>query len=148
VFELRDLQHWTAAEVGEVLGLSEGNQRVLLHRARVCAVPSRSTSMRVNRPLRGAMMKAFALVGLHPWLTCLECVESVTEFLEGASPQYRDRVLAHLKICPDCPQLLPPDRTHDSAGPRGPHGLESRSEPAPRSSTSSGDSHRPPDEEI
>jgi RNA polymerase sigma-70 factor (ECF subfamily) len=34
VFELRDLQHWTAAEVCEVLGLSEGNQRVLLHRAR------------------------------------------------------------------------------------------------------------------
>jgi predicted anti-sigma-YlaC factor YlaD len=63
--------------------------------------------MRVNRPLRGAMMKAFALVGLHPWLTCLECVESVTEFLEGASsPQYRDRVLAHLKICPDCPRYF------------------------------------------
>jgi len=34
VFELRDLQQWTSAEVCEALGLSEGNQRVLLHRAR------------------------------------------------------------------------------------------------------------------
>ncbi len=34
VFELRDLQHWTSAEVCEALDLTEGNQRVLLHRAR------------------------------------------------------------------------------------------------------------------
>lgn len=34
VFELRDLQHWTAVEVCEALGITEANQRVLLHRAR------------------------------------------------------------------------------------------------------------------
>ncbi len=34
VFELRDLQHWTAAEVCEALGITAANQRVLLHRAR------------------------------------------------------------------------------------------------------------------
>lgn len=34
VFELRDLQQWTSAEVCETLGLTAGNQRVLLHRAR------------------------------------------------------------------------------------------------------------------
>ncbi|MDP9402601.1 MAG: RNA polymerase sigma factor [Actinomycetota bacterium] len=34
VFELRDLRHWTSAEVCEALGLTETNQRVLLHRAR------------------------------------------------------------------------------------------------------------------
>ncbi len=34
VFELRDLQHWTATEVCEALGITEANQRVLLHRAR------------------------------------------------------------------------------------------------------------------
>ena len=34
VFELRDLRHWTAAEVCDVLELTDGNQRVLLHRAR------------------------------------------------------------------------------------------------------------------
>ncbi len=32
---LRDVIGCDAAEVGEALGLSEGNQRVLLHRARV-----------------------------------------------------------------------------------------------------------------
>jgi RNA polymerase sigma-70 factor (ECF subfamily) len=34
VFELRDLEQWSAAEVCEALGLTDANQRVLLHRAR------------------------------------------------------------------------------------------------------------------
>ena len=34
VFELRDLRHWTAAEVCEALEITAANQRVLLHRAR------------------------------------------------------------------------------------------------------------------
>ena len=62
--------------------------------------------MRADRVLRGMLMKALALVGLHPWRTCQECVESVTEFLEGAlSLQERARVLAHLDRCPDCPRF-------------------------------------------
>jgi len=34
VVALRDVHGWPAAEVCEVLGLSEANQRVLLHRGR------------------------------------------------------------------------------------------------------------------
>jgi RNA polymerase sigma-70 factor (ECF subfamily) len=34
VITLRDLEGWTGAEVSELLGVTEGNQRVLLHRAR------------------------------------------------------------------------------------------------------------------
>lgn len=35
VITLRDLEGWSAPEVCELLGISEGNQRVLLHRARM-----------------------------------------------------------------------------------------------------------------
>jgi predicted anti-sigma-YlaC factor YlaD len=52
-------------------------------------------------------MKALALVGLHPWRTCRESVDSVTEFFEGAlSQEDRTRVLTHLKVCPDCPRYF------------------------------------------
>ena len=34
VMTLRDVEGWESEEVGELLGISEGNQRVLLHRAR------------------------------------------------------------------------------------------------------------------
>ena len=34
VITLRDVEQWSSAEVCEALGLTEGNQRVLLHRAR------------------------------------------------------------------------------------------------------------------
>lgn len=52
-------------------------------------------------------MKALALLGLRPWPTCREFVDSVTEFLEGAlSQEDRTRVLRHLKVCPDCLRYL------------------------------------------
>ncbi len=35
VFELRDVEGWSSSEVAEIMEISEGNQRVLLHRARV-----------------------------------------------------------------------------------------------------------------
>ena len=48
-------------------------------------------------------MKMLALVGLHPWLTCRDCVESVTDYLEGAlSSEAHADVLAHLDHCPHC----------------------------------------------
>ncbi len=63
--------------------------------------------MGVEKTPRGMLMKVLGLAGLHPWLTCRECVESVTEFLEGAlSPQGRALVLAHLERCPDCPRYF------------------------------------------
>jgi RNA polymerase sigma-70 factor, ECF subfamily len=50
VITLRDVQGWPSSEVCETLGLSEGNQRVLLHRAR--------------SKVRGALEQHFDAVGL------------------------------------------------------------------------------------
>ena len=49
------------------------------------------------------MMTALALVGLHPWLTCRECVDYASDYLEGElSPQAQADVVAHLDRCPSC----------------------------------------------
>lgn len=48
-------------------------------------------------------MKALARVGLHPWLTCRECVEYASDYLEGElSPRAQAAVLGHLDRCADC----------------------------------------------
>lgn len=63
--------------------------------------------MGAKRFLGGMLMRALGLLGLNPWLTCRDCVESVTEFLEGAlSPEDRGLVLAHLERCPHCPRYV------------------------------------------
>lgn len=48
-------------------------------------------------------MKALARVGLHPWLTCRQCVEYASDYLEGElSPQEQAAVVGHLDHCPNC----------------------------------------------
>jgi RNA polymerase sigma-70 factor, ECF subfamily len=50
VVMLRDVQGWTSEEVSEALGVSRGNQRVLLHRARGRLRTALEAWMRVPRP--------------------------------------------------------------------------------------------------
>jgi RNA polymerase sigma-70 factor (ECF subfamily) len=55
VFVLRDLDGCNASEVCARLGITSGNQRVLLHRARAhlrAALPAATPSSRVMRPAR------------------------------------------------------------------------------------------------
>ncbi len=93
-------------------------------------------------------MKALALVGLHPWLTCRQSVDSVTEFLEGAlSPEDRTRVLTHLKVCPDCPRYF----RQIELTIRLAREVPAETLPLPGRAAlldEFRDSHRPPDEEI
>jgi RNA polymerase sigma-70 factor (ECF subfamily) len=50
VVTLRDVQGWTSDEVSQALGVSRGNQRVLLHRARGRLRAALEAWMRVPRP--------------------------------------------------------------------------------------------------
>jgi RNA polymerase sigma-70 factor (ECF subfamily) len=50
VVTLRDVQGWSSEEVSEALGVSRGNQRVLLHRARSRLRTALETWMRIPRP--------------------------------------------------------------------------------------------------
>ena len=59
--------------------------------------------MQPERRFREVAMKALARVGLHPWLTCRECVEYASDYLEGElTPRAQAAVLGHLDHCPEC----------------------------------------------
>ena len=80
-----------------MLDLSEGNQRVLLHRARSRCAPSSSATS----PTIGAVMSR------GPRLACNELVELVTAYLEDALAGRRARRFdEHLTECPDCVEYV------------------------------------------
>ena len=75
VLELRDVQGFSAAEVCELLDVSEVNQQVLLHRpGKACAARGLS-----GRTGGGQLMR-------QPEIRCVEFVESVTDWMEVRSP--------------------------------------------------------------
>jgi RNA polymerase sigma-70 factor (ECF subfamily) len=57
VIGLRDIDGWPADEVCEVLGISKGNQRALLHRARTTV---RAALERYHAPVEPALPAAIA----------------------------------------------------------------------------------------
>ena len=86
VIALRDIQGYSAEEARNALGVSETNQRVLLHRAR--------------SKVRAALEAAH---GGRERMTCQELVELVTDYLEGRLPDATVAQLeAHLAACDGC----------------------------------------------
>ena len=126
VITLRDVEGMTAAETCELLGLTEGNQRVLLHRAR----------SRVRRALERYLDETEVRPMTDPTtddLECREVVEVVTDYLEGAlAPDDRLRFDDHLAALRGLPGLpgadadrRPGGRPADG-GRRGPAGDDGR----------------------
>ena len=92
VIRLRDVEGWEAAEVCEGLGISEANQRVLLHRARA------RVRTRWRRTSRSWCRMSYED------LPCNDFVELATDYLEGSlTAGQRLVVERHLAFCAPAP---------------------------------------------
>lgn len=92
VITVRDVDGWTPEETCALLELSEGNQRVLLHRAR----------SQVRSVLEDHFGVESRTMATHD-ITCREFVEVVTDLLESQLPVgERDLVERHLAMCSWC----------------------------------------------
>ena len=94
---LRDVDELGSDEVCEVLALSPENQRVLLHRGR----------SRLRQALEDTI-RGSTMIGLRRHeLVCIEVVELVTDYLEGAlSRRDTRRFDRHLAGCAHCTEYL------------------------------------------
>ena len=95
VITLRDMIGCTPEETCNALGLTDTNQRVLLHRART--------------KVRAALEAAFDTTEARcvNEMDCKELVEAITAYLDGALPAAdRRRFDAHLAECPYCTEYL------------------------------------------
>ena len=98
VLELRDVQGFTPPRCASCSTVSEANQRVLLHRARSKARAAARGLLSTSG--RGGLMR-------QPEVRCVEFVETVTDWMEGALPDDdRLAVEEHLVICPHCTEYL------------------------------------------
>ena len=101
VIRLRDVEGWTPMEVADALEISDGNQRVLLHRARSKVRAALETYL--NPELLGdATMSLFTRE-----MACQELVELVTAYFDGSlSRSDRRRFRVHISGCEHCTAYL------------------------------------------
>ena len=115
---LRDVEGWPAEEVCEALDISEGNQRVLLHRAR----------SKVRACLERYLDRHGADMGHARPSTCQELAELVTAYLEGALPAGERAASTRTSECPDCVDYVAQIRHDDRRDRAG--GARARAQPA------------------
>ncbi len=118
VLTARDVLGLSAEDVAGLYGLSEGNQRVLLHRGRSrvraaveqyvagaspTAVPGPGASRQAAGGLRPGRRRPPPRPGPGQAVVCQQLVELVDDYLDGAlDPDLRHRVEDHLAGCGGC----------------------------------------------
>ena len=96
VISLRDIEGWSSEEARNALGISETNQRVLLHRAR-----SKVRQALEDSPHGGPVSASIEQ------LSCRELVELVTDYLEDALPEReRNSFEHHIEGCKGCHEYV------------------------------------------
>jgi RNA polymerase sigma-70 factor (ECF subfamily) len=111
IMTARDVLGLTAAEVGDLYDVSEGNQRVLLHRARakvrgnvnayLTGEVTDGAARRIRRSSRTSRIRAG-----HP-IACRQLVELVDDYLDGRLRRdMRQRVEEHLAHCDHCGEYV------------------------------------------
>lgn len=117
VMTARDVLGLSGKEVGELYALGDGNQRVLLHRARSKVRAAVETYAAINMghpnpaPTESRMVRASdstaqrrrRRTGRGEQVVCRQLVELVTDYLAGALDlELRGRVEQHLAVCEYC----------------------------------------------
>jgi hypothetical protein len=109
VFTLRDIQHFTVPETSEILGVSESQVSLRLHRARLQMREFLAPLLRSHRspwmPLQ--MMPDMPAMLVHRVISCKTVMKEISSFIEQAlDPALFAEIEKHLKYCRRCRILL------------------------------------------
>jgi RNA polymerase sigma-70 factor, ECF subfamily len=111
VFILRDVQHLSAAETGEILGISEGAVNTRLHRARLQMREHVTPFFRAPRPMSMTMpLKMMLLMGktwMRKTISCRHVTKQISAYIDNeVTPELRAKIDEHLRLCGRCSVVL------------------------------------------
>jgi RNA polymerase sigma-70 factor (ECF subfamily) len=109
---LRDVQHLSIKETSTILGISEPNVKTRLHRARLLLrdrlAPGMDGSWTKGQPYRKARAwwkKEGPMATIE--ISCVEVWREISNYLEDEiSPEMRERMETHFKVCAHCTAVL------------------------------------------
>jgi RNA polymerase sigma-70 factor (ECF subfamily) len=111
VFVLRDVQHISAQEVGQMLDLSEAAVNTRLHRARLRMREMLTPLFRVSAKRWGPMsLKMVKLMGkrfLRKTISCTTVLSEISDYIDGnPAPALKAEIEEHLRTCDRCSAIL------------------------------------------
>jgi RNA polymerase sigma-70 factor, ECF subfamily len=111
VFVLRDVQHLSAAETGEILGISEGAVNTRLHRARLQMREHLTPFFRSPRPMSMTTpLKMMLLMGktwMRKTISCRHVTRQISAYIDGQlTPDVQAKIDEHLRLCDRCSIVL------------------------------------------